>query len=147
MDLIAPQPHEDGPSYHPAVATLTLGSHAVFHYYRYKADSDPSDQAPEDVGKGRPISTPPVMTVLLEPRSLIITTSELYTNHLHGIDGVEEDVFPSSRYQVDNAPLLGDEAAKGAVQNGGTLKREVRYSLTCRDVERVASARIAMGRR
>ncbi|KAF8588035.1 hypothetical protein K439DRAFT_1336264, partial [Ramaria rubella] len=31
-------PHEDGPSYHPVVATLSLGSHAVFNYHRYLED-------------------------------------------------------------------------------------------------------------
>ena len=42
------QPHEDGPSYHPVVATISLGSHTVFHYYRYKDEPTGPEQT---VGK------------------------------------------------------------------------------------------------
>lgn len=150
-------PHEDGPSYHPVVATLSLGSHAVFHYYRYK-DGGGAREEPETTptldGKGRPIDPTPVASVFLEPRSLIITTGELYVNHLHGIDEVEQDVFPDpgtavgSSTAIANVMQLGDEAIRRVVQDGGVLKREVRYSLTCRDVEKVMTgAGLAIGRR
>ncbi|OBZ74875.1 Alpha-ketoglutarate-dependent dioxygenase alkB 6 [Grifola frondosa] len=133
-------PHEDGPAYHPVVATLSLGSHAVFHYYRYS----PHDEVGGAMGKA--IDPVPVMSLLLEPRSLVITTSSMYTALLHGIDGVEEDVFPAAAVdgsrpvpQIANADLLAGEFERTAVANGGVLKRGTRYSLTCRDVEKVAS--------
>ncbi|KAH9837750.1 uncharacterized protein C8Q71DRAFT_754299 [Rhodofomes roseus] len=135
-------PHEDGPAYHPVVATLSLGSHAVFHYYRYK----PSTTADSASNQGRAIDPDPVFSVFLEPRSLVITRASLYQTHLHGIDGVHADVFPApsdtasgSSARIANVELLGDAPTRELVANGGTLERRARYSLTCRDVARVAT--------
>jgi len=138
-------PHEDGPAYHPVVATLSLGSHAVFHYYRYKLQDDSIDQqhvAEVKSRNGKAIDPAPIVSELLEPRSLIITRSSLYREHLHGIDDVAEDVFPSpdgGTSGVANVEMLTDPALRDAVQNGGALKRDTRYSLTCRDVAKVAT--------
>ena len=100
-----PKAHEDGPSYYPVVATLTLGSHAVFHYYRYKPDNATLDSAEgpnTSNGNGKAVDTTPVMSVLLEPRSLVITMSDLYTSHLHGIDDIVEDVFPTAPLETES---------------------------------------------
>ncbi|CAL1698220.1 unnamed protein product [Somion occarium] len=137
-------PHEDGPAYHPVVATLSLGSHAVFHYYRYREQSGLESPI---TGKGRSIDKVPALSLLLEPRSLVITKSSLYTSHLHGIDHVEDDVFvstaaaedPPSRINIANIDILSNIKYKEAVLNNGRLRRGLRYSLTCRDVERVAA--------
>ncbi|KAI0750351.1 hypothetical protein BC629DRAFT_1230948 [Irpex lacteus] len=141
-------PHEDGPSYHPVVATLSLGSHAVFHYYRYASNGVDVDEGLPSAngGQGRPIDRNPVISVLLEPRSLVITTQELYTAHLHGIDDVQVDVFPAPAGDLESLPLtnlanahiISDADMRSVVHSGGTLTRATRYSLTCRDVERVA---------
>ncbi|KAI0076993.1 hypothetical protein K474DRAFT_1596895 [Panus rudis PR-1116 ss-1] len=133
-------PHEDGPSYHPVVATLSLGSHAVFHYYQYRSEEDATDDVS---GNGRSIDSTPVVSLLLEPRSLVITRGFLYRDHLHGINDVMEDVFPGvgglrDGIEIANVDLLADEAYREMVIQGGTSKRDTRYSLTCRDVERVA---------
>jgi len=138
-------PHQDGPAYYPTVATLSLGSHALFHYYRYKPPTDTGDA--EDASQtGRVIDTQPILSVLLEPRSLIITQSALYESHLHGIDGITQDPFPApvsgenaSIVPVANVHLLTGAAERDAVLNGGVLERRTRYSLTFRDVARVAS--------
>lgn len=127
-----PQPHEDGPSYHPVVATLSLGTHTVMHYYRY---ASPSDEAPG----GRAIDSTPILSLLLEPRSLVITTSALYTEHLHGIDAIEEDNFGKAGIQIANAGMLTGAKESEVVKHGETLRRETRYSLTCRDVSRVVN--------
>ena len=94
----------------------------------------------------------PVLTLLLEPRSLVITTGELYTSHLHGIEPLTTDVFPSpSEFRegrqdsgvgrtIANLSLLADDRLRDTVQNGGVLERGTRVSLTCRDVERVVGA-------
>ncbi|KAI0092343.1 hypothetical protein BDY19DRAFT_884238 [Irpex rosettiformis] len=149
--------HEDGPSYYPVVATLSLGSHAVFHYYRYTSISVGADEGLTSGkgGKGRSINTTPVMSVLLEPRSLVITTQELYATHLHGIDDVHVDTFPAtgrdpetlSSTGIANIELISDEVMKDVVRGGGSLGRETRYSLTCRDIERVAGHGLGLGRR
>ena len=75
----------------------------------------------------------------------MITTGALYASHLHGIDDVQEDSFaPGSRRspgeKIANAALLRDPAAKAAVEGGSFLARGLRYSLTCRDVEKVTAA-------
>lgn len=159
-------PHEDGPRYHPVVCTVSLGSHAIVNYYRYK-DWTLSEQADEQgeltagkdstTGAPRPIDPKPVVSLLLEPRSLVITSSELYTRHLHGISPVTEDRFfcPEAdgpvedeaedsgselRVQVANAALLSGEKETEAVLRGGILERATRVSLTCRSVEEVLNA-------
>ncbi|KIM82017.1 hypothetical protein PILCRDRAFT_820910 [Piloderma croceum F 1598] len=146
-------PHEDGPSYHPVVATISLGSHAVFHYYNYKSEdalatSESSNQSSE---AGRVVNPVPILSVLLEPRSVIITTSSLYTSHLHGIQELHEDIIVPTSAEDGQIPLvagldvpianwhmLTGENERRIVQDGGTLRRGTRYSLTCRDVEKVA---------
>ncbi|OSC96406.1 hypothetical protein PYCCODRAFT_1481952 [Trametes coccinea BRFM310] len=150
-------PHEDGPAYHPVVATLSLGSHAVFHYYKYKTDTTEgaSPQAERSAGtttaagpmsatgSGKPIDPTPILSLLLEPRSLVITTSSLYTSHLHGIDEVQEDRFEADgrtpQQRIANYDMLRSQQAKEAIANGGKLERGMRFSLTCRDVEKVAA--------
>ncbi|EKM75382.1 hypothetical protein AGABI1DRAFT_79964 [Agaricus bisporus var. burnettii JB137-S8] len=147
-------PHEDGPKYFPVVATISLGSHTVFNYYRYK----PNHPEPGD-SEGKIVDKIPIMSLLLEPRSVVISSGEMYTCYLHGIDPVEEDrLLPSNASQpseddpedsestitwttIDNWSLLGDEHTKHLVTSGSILKRGTRYSLTCRDVERVCSAK------
>ncbi|KAF8322762.1 uncharacterized protein EI90DRAFT_2977629 [Cantharellus anzutake] len=158
-------PHEDGPSYYPVVATISLGSHTVMNYYRYRPDcSTHSDGSVHSVdacisfqdatSSGRSIDPQPVLTLLLEPRSLVVTTSELYTNHLHGIDDITSDSFQppdaaalsgsdesntkeSNTFAIANYGLLGSSMYSSAVEGRGTLERTSRTSLTCRVVEKV----------
>ncbi|KZT00271.1 uncharacterized protein LAESUDRAFT_709093 [Laetiporus sulphureus 93-53] len=133
-------PHEDGPAYHPVVTTLSLGSHAVFHYYRYKPSATAASEEEAEGESGKVIDPEPVLSVLLEPRSLVITTSSLYQTHLHGIEYVAEDAFhrTDGHTCIANVDLIADGAAKSTILRGGKLTRRTRYSLTCRDVEKVA---------
>lgn len=117
-------PHQDGPAYHPVVATLSLGSHTVMHYYDLPARE-------------------PVLSLLLEPRSLVITTQEQYTAHAHGIDSVTEDRIGD--FVWANAEMVGSGLGgrgEGSTNSsppteGEVLPRGTRYSLTFRDVARV----------
>ena len=125
------------------VATLSLGAHTVFNYYQYITDpSDAPDQSSPRTG--RPIDPKPILTLLLEPRSLVITTSSLYSSHLHGIEELFEDKFDidgtTPQQRIANFDALKDPKARGAIEAGGILERGLRYSLTCRDVERVSTA-------
>ncbi|KAI5119702.1 hypothetical protein M0805_003586 [Coniferiporia weirii] len=184
-------PHEDGPSYHPVVATISLGSYTVFHYYQYKPGSSvspagcgtsslrspvnhtpnsgsdegqnlPAHSVKAELEKDRVIDTTrPVLSLMLEPRSLVITTGALYSDHLHGIDPRREDVFlpagsspeaPSpgaspdlnsdtQGVRVANWKLVKDAKIRETVMQGGVLKRDTRVSMTCRDVERVVGGK------
>jgi alkylated DNA repair protein alkB family protein 6 len=119
--------------------------------------------------RGRIIDPVPILSLLLEPRSVIITTGDLYTSHLHSIANVTTDYFaalnplssaepadPSSRSSgegvmptIDNLEQLGDDGLREVVRSGGELERVKRVSLTCRDVEKVSGLRIGLvgGRR
>lgn len=93
----------------------------------------------------------PVLTMLLEPRSLVITTGELYTSHLHGIEPLAIDDFsyisstspkptdsnPENGRRIANLLMMADGRLREVVQEGRTIERQTRVSLTCRDVERV----------
>ena len=116
-------------------------------------------------GRGRVIDmSRPVLSLLLEPRSLVITTQELYTDHLHGIDPLAEDILlpahsasdsskPDATPQqprggqqqtgvrVANWDMIKDPMMREVAMNGGTLRRDVRVSLTCRDVVSVVSVK------
>ncbi|GAW06752.1 alkbh6 protein [Lentinula edodes] len=142
-------PHQDGPAYHPVVATISLGTHTAFHYYKYTTGNqgqNATEPTCEDVA--RIIDPTPVMSVLLEPRSVVITSGSLYTSRLHGIgnqivdhftagtDDLHPPKFADLDVTVANWRLLGGRDAKDAVINGGLLERGIRYSLTCRDVEK-----------
>ncbi|KAJ3881435.1 hypothetical protein F5051DRAFT_397246, partial [Lentinula edodes] len=146
-------PHQDGPAYHPVVATISLGTHTAFHYYKYTTGNqgqNATEPTCEDVE--RIIDPTPVMSVLLEPRSVVITSGSLYTSRLHGIgnqivdhftagtDDLHPPKFADLDVTVANWRLLGGRDAKDAVINGGLLERGIRYSLTCRDVEKVANS-------
>ncbi|MCJ1389522.1 Set3 complex subunit with deacetylase activity, meiotic-specific repressor of sporulation proteins [Xylographa bjoerkii] len=102
-------PHEDGSAYHPVVATISLGSHIVLNIY-----------AKKDNGSGER-EAEPRWRILQEPRSLLITTGELYRDHLHGIaeTEVDEDLNPMG---VVNWNLMGTKEDF----NGGKRRRDTR---------------------
>lgn len=114
-------PHEDGGAYWPVVATVSLGSHIVL-------EVKPKDR------------TSTGWRILQEPRSLLITTGELYTETLHGIGEVEVDegLNPES---IINWDLLGDWEAFAT----GKALRQKRISLTFRDVIKVKKLGKAFG--
>ncbi|KAK1765774.1 hypothetical protein QBC33DRAFT_454456 [Phialemonium atrogriseum] len=112
-------PHKDGAAYHPVVCTVSLGASLCLNIYKAKDDGG--------------IGPEPAWRILQEPRSLLITTSDLYTEYLHGIADIEEDVGLSSE-TVANWDLLG---SKEDFQSGRNL-RKTRTSLTYRDVLKVS---------
>jgi len=93
----------------------------------------------DDSGNGRE----PKLSLFLEPRSLVITAQDQYTEYAHGIDAVFEDrVARGDRGdpELANAGMLGNGASSGVASllaEGGVISRQTRYSLTCRDVARV----------
>lgn len=112
-------PHADGPAYFPVVATISLGEPTFLDLYRTKPEGgyDPT----------------PAFSILLEPRSLLITRGEAYTRYLHGIDARTHDT-PEHVARIINAHALA-QATREAYAN--VVARRRRVSLTFRDVERV----------
>ncbi|MBE3049757.1 hypothetical protein IMZ48_46130 [Candidatus Bathyarchaeota archaeon] len=97
---------------------MSLGSSLCLNLYRSKDDGalDPE----------------PVYRILQEPRSILITTDDLYTEYLHGITDIDEDVDLSAD-TVANWDLLGSQDTFQKGQN----TRQMRVSLTYRDVVKV----------
>lgn len=112
-------PHVDGPTYAPITATVSLTSHTILNIYEKNEQGERAAS--------------PRWRILQEPRSLLITTGDMYKNTLHGIDEVEKDdnLGPES---VVNWSMLGDRTAfaQGSAERAGT-----RISLTYRDVLKV----------
>lgn len=112
-------PHEDGPTYYPITATVSLGASIVLDVYEKNAE-----------GVARLAG--PRWRILQEPRSLLVTSGAMYVDTLHGIAEVEIDkaVGPEG---ISNWDLVADKASF----EGGEYKRETRVSLTFRDVLKV----------
>ncbi|KAL5626728.1 hypothetical protein FOBRF1_001071 [Fusarium oxysporum] len=82
----------------------------------------------------------PAWRILQEPRSLLVTTDELYTEYLHGIADIEEDADLSAE-TVANWDLL---RSPGVYANGRNI-RQTRTSLTYRDVLQVSKVANKLG--
>lgn len=81
-------PHTDGPSYYPVVATLSIGGDVIMRY------------------QPRGTSTPISAEVLLQSRSLVITSDEMYTSYMHSIDEVDTEIIGGTGANCINLHLL-----------------------------------------
>ncbi|OQO03311.1 hypothetical protein B0A48_11567 [Cryoendolithus antarcticus] len=114
-------PHEDGTAYYPIVATVSLCSTIVLDVTGKRTYDD---------------EAPKRWRVVQEPRSLLLTAGSAYTDTLHGIAEVTEDVDLRADTVV-NWTLLGD--SDKLVKNGDRNRRGTRISLTYRDVNKVSA--------
>ncbi|KAF7547987.1 hypothetical protein G7046_g8832 [Stylonectria norvegica] len=116
----------DGAAYWPVVCTVSLGASSCLDIHRSKEDGalDPE----------------PAWRILQEPRSLLITTEQLYTDYLHGIADIAEDVNLSSD-TVANWSLL---RSRDSLSDGCNV-RQTRTSLTYRDVLKVSKVTNKLG--
>lgn len=115
-------PHCDGPVYYPQVAILSLGSPCVLSFYPctgtedcMKWDSQHDVPAGHDGGK-------PLLSVLLEPRSLLVFGGDAFWRHRHGIAAARSERLAE---EVCNLHL----AERGP---GEVIRRTRRVSLTMR---------------
>ena len=117
--------HKDGPAYQPLVAILSLSSHTVMHFYHQPPPSTVC--VGEEHGQ-------PLLTLLLEPRSLLLFTDELYTSHYHCIHGQSEDILTPRdihNWQQLSSRQQWDEQS-GSCDRPLHLTRSTRLSLTIR---------------
>ncbi|KEF58640.1 uncharacterized protein A1O9_06566 [Exophiala aquamarina CBS 119918] len=112
-------PHVDGPAYNPITATVSLGSHTVLEIYKKN-----------EYGEREAV---PAWRVLQEPRSLLVTTGDMYVNTLHGISELTIDKDLNGE-RIINWEYLGDQTPF----QSGKAQRDTRMSLTLRDVTKVA---------
>jgi len=119
-------PHKDGAAYHPIVCTVSLGASLCLDIYGTKEDGT--------------IEKEPRWKILQEPRSLLITTAEIYTDYLHGIAETKEEISLGPE-TISNWRLLRspDDVANGK------FERQTRTSLTYRDVVKVSKLGSKLG--
>lgn len=117
-------PHEDGPLYYPVVTNITLNSSTVIDFYK------PRKSITCEVAEGAENSH--IGSLLLERRSLLITSGAMYTDYLHGIDARTEDDVDDSIKNLDAC----------SVKRGTVLQRGTRVSLTIRVVPKVLRANV-----
>ena len=112
-------PHRDGAAYYPVVCTVSLGASLCLDIYGNHEDGVREKE--------------PRWRILQEPRSLLITTGDLYADYLHGIADTtrDENLTPTT---IANWSLL---SCPENVQNC-TNERKLRTSLTYRDVLKVS---------
>ncbi|RGP59020.1 alkylated dna repair alkb like 6 [Fusarium longipes] len=111
---------------HKLMCTVSLGASLCLNLHRSKDD-----------GAVDPV---PAWRILQEPRSLLITTDQLYTDYLHGIADIEEDVDLGAN-TVANWDLLRSPDAYASGRN----IRQTRTSLTYRDVLQVSKVANKLG--
>ena len=121
-------PHEDGGAYYSVVATVSLGSSIVLDVYDKGFDID------------RKRLDVPRFRIIQEPRSILITTEDMYKTHLHGISETDADINLNPK-DISNWEMLGCREQFEA----GTKKRETRVSLTYRDVLNVKNIGKGLG--
>ncbi|XP_053184834.1 alpha-ketoglutarate-dependent dioxygenase alkB homolog 6 [Scomber japonicus] len=132
-------PHEDGPLYHPTVTTISLGSHTLLDFYTPISSMDDDGDGDEGGGKDAPLTEEDryLLSLLVQPRSLLILQDEMYQRLLHGIQGCTQDTLTEKVVNL---------AATGALL-GETLTRGTRVSLTIRHVPKVMKTKLILGRR
>lgn len=79
-----------------------------------------------------------LLSVLLEPRSLLVLRHNMYLSYLHGIRELAEDTISET---VCNLGCLGAPVAIGDV-----LQRSTRVSLTIRHVPKTLKVKLKFGK-
>lgn len=132
-------PHEDGPAYHPVVATVSLGGTLVLDISRKKSTNgldETVESEKEQASEMRSFDRQKSWRIVQEPRSLLVTTEPTYSNTLHGIAEIEADLDLRAETVANWGILANQDAIEVA---GARNQRETRISLTFRDVLRVSS--------
>ncbi|KRZ19188.1 Alpha-ketoglutarate-dependent dioxygenase alkB -like protein 6, partial [Trichinella zimbabwensis] len=113
LRVLMKRPHTDGPAYFPVVANITLGSHTVLDLYETETRNY-------------------IGSFLLERRSLLIISEQLYTNFQHGIKEVKEDEISE---KILNYKLCSEKC-----RIGEKITRKKRISITIRNVPKKITA-------
>lgn len=79
-----------------------------------------------------------LLSVLLEPRSLLVLKHDMYLSYLHGIRELAEDTVSDT---VCNLGCLGNPVVIGDV-----LQRSTRVSLTIRHVPKTLKVKVKLGK-
>ncbi|XP_069115985.1 alpha-ketoglutarate-dependent dioxygenase alkB homolog 6-like isoform X1 [Argopecten irradians] len=126
-------PHEDGSLFFPTVSTISLGSHTLLDFYYHIQQDEETTKDSSTSQDERHFAS-----LLLEPRSLVFVTEDMYKLHLHGITERKSDIITD---KVSNLDLCK------SVSVGDNLQRSTRVSLTIRHVPKILKAKLFMGKK
>jgi len=119
-------PHLDGDLFYPTITTISIGSHAVLNFYEPEEDKDTAC---------RSWNERLVLSLYVEPRSLLVLQQDMYHKYLHGIDQITAD------HVTKQYPNLNKDLALGS-----DIERSIRYSLTIRHVPKTTKFKLKLGR-
>ncbi|VVC25534.1 Oxoglutarate/iron-dependent dioxygenase,Alpha-ketoglutarate-dependent dioxygenase AlkB-like [Cinara cedri] len=111
-------PHLDGSLFYPTISTINCGSHTVLNFYKLPK----VEEEVESIDKA--------YSLLLERRSLLVLQENMYNKYMHGIDEIKNDIIDD---RISNLKVCGS-----LINNGGSLIRNKRISLTIRNVPKVS---------
>ncbi|XP_059473180.1 alpha-ketoglutarate-dependent dioxygenase alkB homolog 6 [Neocloeon triangulifer] len=120
--------HTDGPLFYPTVTTITCGSHTLLDFFTPRTDDELDVRSDQTENKSCDSAREPVVSLLLEPRSLVIVQDEMYNKMLHSIAERGFDEISSDK-KIANLHLCSETYAQK-----GSCERGTRYSLTIRHV-------------
>lgn len=112
-------PHKDGPAYYPVVCTVSLGGSLCLDIHEAKKDGSTEAK--------------PRWRILQEPRSLLITTGNAYSDYLHGVAETAKDTDLGPDTIANWSLLRSPEHFMNGIN-----ERQTRTSLTYRDVLKVS---------
>lgn len=140
--------HSDGPLFHPVICTISCGSHTILRFHESDSSHDANndddnsnlnhDKANDDditSDKQRKL----VCQLVIEPRSLLILTDDMYKKYLHSIANETHDLIAPD---LANLEQCCDEL-KNRV--GRTIERNRRISLTIRHVPKTSKIHLRLG--
>ncbi|XP_067626299.1 alpha-ketoglutarate-dependent dioxygenase alkB homolog 6 isoform X2 [Eurosta solidaginis] len=132
-------PHTDGPLFYPIISTITCGSYTILEFI--ERDQTNANERYSRTDENKVCKTPPKcynrevsFKLLLEPRSLVILKDSLYTDYLHAIDEVKQDVLCDRVCNYENCERRHNM--------GDILQREKRISLTIRHVPKTTKMKL-----
>lgn len=152
-------PHTDGPAYLACTSTLSLGSHTILclrskpshlassssspHDDTTSNSNNKEDNDDDEARRAASIAAVQKLDLFLPARSLVVLTSTLYSDWLHGIAPLKGDSIDSLKgcanwedfwdYRREGSEG-GAEKEREMVEAGKGWERQRRISLTCRRV-------------
>lgn len=148
--------HSDGPLFHPVICTISCGSHTILRFHETDCSHDADDDGGGDDDDNRKPNRDTTMStngdditiderrklvcqLLIEPRSLLILTDDMYKKYLHSIANETHDIITPD---LANLEQCADELK---TRVGGTVERNRRISLTIRHVPKTSKIHLRLG--
>lgn len=127
-------PHTDGPLFHSVITTISCGSHTILEFFRRNAVDTFDDNSSGSSDQCEYNHKECTHKLLLEPRSLLILKDDLYSEYLHSISDIKEDILCDKILNFDNC--------ENTYKLGEKLSRKTRISLTIRHVPKTSKLKL-----